>query len=366
MSDPPASVTGMTDERDVQGRSPQAGPGSGDARPGPDPQQDAELERIREASDRFFKLVMGVPENAAAMLAFWLPKKVVRRLDLSQLRPAPSEYISPILQKREADLVYLAPTVAGGEMGLHLHMEYQDQSDDTMIARCFVYAGMFTGGWMRAHPGQSGVPGVMSVVQHGSRGQWKARRSLLEIMKLDSVTKRQLKPYLWNARYYLADLGTTGEEELRAAPLNLQVLLYSVAVKLVPRNPAPARDLLSWSAELRAVSREGPAGQAFLLGLLTFVYSYSGVETLDEVQNLAREVGMTSILEEFQARGETRGQVKMLLRQLERRFLGPDRHVNQLPGWVAAKVRGGSADDLQTWADRVLEVATLEDVFADD
>lgn len=370
----------MANERGTEGDSPQSGPGSGGGGPGPDPQQDAELERIREASDRFFKLVMGTPQNAASMLAFWLPRKVVRRLDLSQLRPAPSEYISPILQKREADLVYLAPTVKGGEMGLHLHLEYQDQPDETMIARCFVYAGMFTGGWMRAHPRQSGVPGVMSIVQHGSHGQWKARRSLLEIMNLDSVTKRLFKRYLWNAEYHLADLGTTSEDELRAAPLNLQVLLYSVAVKNVPRNPAPARDLLSWSAELRAVSREGPAGEAFVLGLFTFVYSYSGVETLDEVRNLAREVGMTSILEEFQARGkaegkaegraegkaegkaegQTEGRAMMLLQLLEHKF-------KDLPDWVPAKVNGGSADDLQTWADRVLDPGTtLADVFADD
>lgn len=353
---------------DNEGRHPQDEPGSGVAVPGPDPQEDAELKRIREASDRFFKLVMGTPENAASMLAHWLPKKAARRLDLSRLRPAPSEYISPILQKREADLVYLAPTVEGDELGLHLHMEYQDLSDDTMIARCFVYAGMFTGGWMRVHPRQSGVPGVMSLVVHGSNGKWKAPKSLLEIMKLDSATKRRFRPWLWDARYKLVDLGTTSEDELRAAPLNLQVLLYSVAVKKVPRNPAPARDLLSWSAELRAVSREGPAGEAFVLGLFTFVYSYSGVETLDEVRNLAREVGMTSILEEFQARGEavgeargeTRGQVKMLLRLLEHKF-------NDLPDWVPAKVNGGSADDLQTWADRVLDPdTTLADVFADD
>ena len=75
------------------------------------------------------------------------------------------------------------------------------------------------------------------------------------------------------------------------------------------------------------------------------------------------QFGMTSILAEFQAKGEAvgeaRGQVKMLLRLLERRF-------DELSDWAAAKVSGRSADDLQTWADRVLEVATLEDIFADD
>lgn len=263
----------------------------------------------------------------------------------------------------------------GDELGLHLHMEYQDLSDDTMIARCFVYAGMFTGGWMRVHPRQSGVPGVMSLVVHGSHGKWKAPKSLLEIMKLDSATKRRFRPWLWDARYKLVDLGTTGEDELRAAPLNLQVLLYSVAVKIVPRNRTPARDLLRWTAELRAVGRQGPAGEQFLLGLFTFVYSYSGVETLDEVRNLAREVGMTSILEEFQARGKAEGRAEgkaegkaegqaegramMLLQLLEHKF-------NDLPDWVPAKVNGGSADDLQTWANRVLDGEPLADVFADD
>lgn len=82
----------------------------------------------------------------------------------------------------------------------------------------------------------------------------------------------------------------------------------------------------------------------------------------------AHELGMTGILDAFQARGEavgeargeTRGQAKMLLRQLEHRF-------DELPDWVSARVNGGSADDLQTWADRVLDPdTTLADVFADD
>ena len=48
---------------------------------------------------------------------------------------------------------------------------------------------------------------------------------------------------------------------------------------------------------------------------------------------------------------------EVLLRLLDKRF-GP------LPADLVARVRDGSIDDLDRWADRVVEVATLAGVFA--
>ena len=61
--------------------------------------------------------------------------------------------------------------------------------------------------------------------------------------------------------------------------------------------------------------------------------------------------------EQAYERGTTEGQRALLLRQIVRRF-GPQ------PAELAAKVAAGSPADLERWAERVLEAATIDDLFA--
>jgi len=51
------------------------------------------------------------------------------------------------------------------------------------------------------------------------------------------------------------------------------------------------------------------------------------------------------------------GMVATLLRQLERRF-------GVLPGWVTQQVSAAETGQLEEWGLRVLEVGSLDDVFA--
>jgi hypothetical protein len=57
-----------------------------------------------------------------------------------------------------------------------------------------------------------------------------------------------------------------------------------------------------------------------------------------------------------QAMGKAEGKADMLLRQLRRRF-------DSLPEAVVAKVRDASEDQLNEWADNILDARNLEMVF---
>jgi hypothetical protein len=56
--------------------------------------------------------------------------------------------------------------------------------------------------------------------------------------------------------------------------------------------------------------------------------------------------------------GVPQGEVLLLKRQLQRRF-GP------LPEWVSEKLAQADQTSLETWADRVLDAGSLEEVFTD-
>jgi flagellar biosynthesis/type III secretory pathway protein FliH len=55
--------------------------------------------------------------------------------------------------------------------------------------------------------------------------------------------------------------------------------------------------------------------------------------------------------------GICQGEAKLLRRQLVRRF-------GALPGWAETRLEQASEAELERWAERVLECATLDEVFA--
>ncbi len=69
--------------------------------------------------------------------------------------------------------------------------------------------------------------------------------------------------------------------------------------------------------------------------------------------------GIRQGMEQGLERGILEGEASVLRRQLKRRF-------EQLPAWVEERLEGASRQELESWADRVLEARALEDVFATD
>ena len=61
------------------------------------------------------------------------------------------------------------------------------------------------------------------------------------------------------------------------------------------------------------------------------------------------------ILKEFE-KGRNEGRQDLLLEQLTEKF-------GALPAWAAARLNAASAEELHTWAKRILRANTLEDVL---
>lgn len=66
---------------------------------------------------------------------------------------------------------------------------------------------------------------------------------------------------------------------------------------------------------------------------------------------------VTSIERQAMKKGDLEGEATVLLRLLTRRF-------GELPEWVEGRLAGASREELEGWADRVLEAEALDEVFA--
>jgi hypothetical protein len=73
------------------------------------------------------------------------------------------------------------------------------------------------------------------------------------------------------------------------------------------------------------------------------------------ITNIERK-GIEKGLEQGIQQGIQRGESTILRRQLARRF-------EELPGWAEQRLESAGRDELESWADRVLEAERIEDVF---
>ena len=79
----------------------------------------------------------------------------------------------------------------------------------------------------------------------------------------------------------------------------------------------------------------------------------------EDLRRIEEELAMpyvTAIERMGEERGILKGEVKILKRQMSRQY-GP------LPGWAEERLAKASVDDLEQWADRVLDAVSIEEVF---
>ena len=86
-----------------------------------------------------------------------------------------------------------------------------------------------------------------------------------------------------------------------------------------------------------------------------YVYLLLNVNNLQEMRAMLAE-RVKTWTEEWKQQGISEGEIKLLRRLLVRRF-------GSLPAWAEARLEQAGEDDLEVWADRVLDGTTLEEVL---
>ncbi len=156
--------------------------------------------------------------------------------------------------------------------------------------------------------------------------------------------------------------------ELEASSNPFAIVVMSHLKSRTTRRDMPSR--LRWKLRLVRGLYEGGWDRQDVLELLRFI---DWVLTLppslesrlkDEVRKLETEERMRYVTswermgrEEGREEGFLQGEAAVLKRQLKRRF-------ELLPEWVERRLERADRDELEGWADRVIEAKALEDVFA--
>lgn len=330
--------------------------------------------------DQLFRHTYGQAEHAASLLREALPAPVAAAIDWTSLRLVPGTSIDERLEARHVDLLFAAQ-LAGRPVLVYLLLEHKSAPDRRTALQLLRYVLRTWDRHLEQDPAARWLPPIVPVVVHHGDRPWRAPRSLGELIRIAGVPPataaalRLLQPEL---RLAIDDLASQPEEELLA---RRGTLLHRLTLLLLQEvRPASARDPVElvdrWRDLWRALWRDRD-GRTGLLAL--FSYLAAQLDTAPErltaaavrihedartmgksIADRLREEGIQQGLRigkaEGKAEGEREGRVALLMRQLRRRF-------GAAADACEARVRGATSAQLEAWAERVLVVERLDQLF---
>jgi hypothetical protein len=324
--------------------------------------------------DHFFQVVFGQPEHAAPLLRTALPAPVADAIDWRTLTRQDPTQRGRRGRRTLCDLLFEVRTVQQQDLLLYVVLEHKSQGRrfDALQVLEQVVAVLRT--HRRAHPRAPHLPPVLPVVLHAGARPWTSPTDVRELFDLARLPAA-LREHLPSLTFVLDDLRDVPPATLRQRALSVFGLCALSALQYLPR---AARDERAFAAfldgwhdvqEQAAQLGDVAGGRDLFDALVDYVYATSGLSVPVVQRQLAhrfRDPAMKNkfvstaqqIRNEGRAEGKAEGKVASLLRLITRRFGAP-------ADAFVARLHNATDDDLDRWTDRILDAASLADVFAD-
>jgi predicted transposase/invertase (TIGR01784 family) len=340
--------------------------------------------------DAFFKALLTQPGAAGVFLRERLPANVAALLSADEPVLEPASFIDAALREHHSDLLFRVSTVTGTTAFVYVLVEHKSYPDPLVGFQLLRYLVAI---WQRylTDGGRRPLPAIVPLVVYHGAERWNVSRDFAALFEpFESLT-----PYCPSFCYELSDLGTIADAELSRFVL-LRSGLMALKHALLRRS----------GVDLEAIVATELSGNDFTLTLLRYILTvYEEVDrpTLKRVmtrlqeegnqdmvsiiarewlekgeaqglaQGLAKgmrqgmergiaqglERGLSEGLAKGEAKGLVQGEARILMRILERRFGGISKAVRE-------RIEEADPATLENWADRAVDAATLDDVFAVD
>jgi hypothetical protein len=301
---------------------------------------------VASQHDHFFQVAFGEPEHAVPLLRSALPTPVADAIDWRTLTRQDPTQRGRRGRRTLCDLLFAVRTVQQQDLLLYVVLEHKSQGRrfDALQVLEQVVAVLRT--HRREHPREPYLPPVLPVVLHAGARPWTSPTDVRELFDL-----------------------------ARRRALSVFGLCALSALHYLPR---AARDERAFAAfldgwhdvqEQAAQLGDAAGGRDLFDALVDYVYATSGLSVPVVQRQLAhrfRDPAMKNkfvstaqqIRNEGRAEGKAEGKVASLLRLITRRFGAP-------ADAFVARLHDATDDDLDRWTDRILDAASLADVFAD-
>ncbi|HET8696413.1 MAG TPA: Rpn family recombination-promoting nuclease/putative transposase [Gammaproteobacteria bacterium] len=330
--------------------------------------------------DHAYKLLFSHAEMVRDLLEGFIKEPWLRELDYSTLEKVPGSYVSDDLRERSDDLVW---RVRWAERWVYVYLllEFQSTVEPYMAVRVQTYVGLLYQDLIRGRQLGSGgrLPPVLPIVLYNGAVRWSAPKTLAALVEPGPPALQRYQP---RARYLLIDEGRYVERDL-AAQRNLVAALFRLETSRSDADVLTVlRSLVEWlsrpeQASLRnafgvwinkVILRRTPGGPVDhvedlrTMGTLIEArmqeweqkWLREGVEQgREQGREQGIEQGREQGIEQGREQGLREGEAQLLTRLLRRRF-------GELPEWVESRLRAASPEQLERWAERLLDAQSLD------
>ena len=307
-------------------------------------------EEYRIQHSTFFEATFGMPSLAKAFLRKFLPRRLVKRLDIEKLVIVKEKFRDGEFRETRPDMVYEVPIIGMNKrVRIHIILEHKSTDDHSAIFQIWKYVGQacvqnvekqLTNPKTKKHkawPKNFRLSPVIPIIIHHGLAPFTGETQLAKLFyPLPGVKK-----YLPRQEAYLFDLSAMKEENLPrdAGAPELYVVLLIMKVIFSKNAATLRRKFREILKELRPYSQNSMYYELIRSFWLYTVYnterlSEADYEEMDEeiqetitgdhhmpnfVQTLM-DRGMEKGMEKGMELGISQGEAKAILRTLTRRF----------------------------------------------
>ena len=341
----------------------------------PDRSDDVPLEQPAQASpekppasphDTFVYKILSNAAAATAELKSVLPKEIVDVIAWEKFELDAHRFVTGNLDNQFADLLFKT-TIRNHDIRIRILLEHSSHAKPFELLQTLQYQvrqwERDMQKWKGASSPQRLTP-ILTVILHHSETGWRGRTRFIDYFGLDDDLACLLRPYFVDFGIVLDDISKVDTEALmqRPVPPDVQVLLFALrfgrsgrkALAELPKLAPAVKDLL-----------QDPNGTV-VLGVF-FVYMKHVAKVSEaHMRSVFKEFiepqldpEMVAVWTQFEAgekKGELKGELSILRRQLTQRF-------GTLSSAHVARLESASLDDLDAMALRVLAAESVDAVL---
>lgn len=180
------------------------------------------MSKINNPHDLYFKSTFGEIAFAKDFLNNYLPEELIKTIKLDTLSHEPTLYLSKELKEQFADLVYKAD-IEGSEAYISFLFEHKSYQDRMVIFQVLKYMIAIweekfkrdlqnrKNGGLTFAPEDIEIPVIIPIVVYHAHSKWNIKRTLGEMITNFIDLPANIKKYIPNFEYLLADISHPGK-----------------------------------------------------------------------------------------------------------------------------------------------------------
>ena len=280
------------------------------------------MEKINKPHDKFFEEVMGDIETAKSFLQHYLPPKIVRLIEPESITIEKDSYIEKDLSEYFFDLLFRVK-MQKEEGYVYLLFEHKSKVDKHVSLQLL---GYMTSIWKKTAPRP--LPVILPVVFYQGSEKWEASEWFLDRFAESKRIDAALKESVPDFRYYLFEISSLNEEEVKGA-IRLRIYLDAIRMKALRGKEAIQEAMLRVTVTISELPWT-EANERFFHVCMIYLFDTMGREyfhqlaelmkTLSEERSEKMQTIADMLRQEGMEKGIEKGREELLWKQISKKF----------------------------------------------